>query len=367
MLPERLRQAQKELLSFDMYDTDAAWLSAVAGTLTPLAGTEQVYYTGPTVDHSRKESAFLVAGAGIDDAFKDRISSDFRGYLPNGDSEFAEEYSTFLHQMVRQSGPSMVHDAPLYDEYLRKDMILHAEAFEPAGILRQLALSVPRQTGESLIIFGYADGAQPDQDSETFRDLGALLPVWERALRLKQHHGAQAHWQTGIDLLPTPIVVTGPAGTIYANRAFEILPISFATREHLAVSANAIGQRLLRSLGFDEMSAKAGFECPVQCPEGVFRLMARLDTASSMPVALVTIEQPQTLPPSAFLRSHYRLSPREVEALALMVACRTDKDIARTLDVAFHTARQYSAAVLRKVGAARSNLQHAVWNAYLTT
>lgn len=367
MRSERLRPAQTALLSFDQHESDVAWLGSVARSLTLIAQTEQVYYTGPTIDNQAQSREFLVAGAGIDECFKNRIHSDFQGYRPNGDSEFAEDYSTFLHQTIRKSGPCVIHDAPLFDERKRKEMILHCEAFDPAGILRQLALNVPRTNGESLMIFGYADGAQPDQDSDTFRDLERLLPVWERALRLKQCHGTQAYWQTGIDLLPTPIIVASEAGPVYANRAFELLSLSAQTRSTLAAKASAMAQRLLRALTQDELAARQGFELPVNSPEGMFRLLARLDLLADAPMVLISVEPQSALPPASFLVRSYRLSPRERQALALMIAGHGDKEIERAMGVSFHTARQYTANVLRKVGSSRASLRADIWAAFLAS
>lgn len=367
MLPERLRCAHRALLSLDEFDSDEEWLKATAVALAPIGLTDQVYYTGPGLSDDKSRPRFLVTGAGVDTAFTSRIRSDFKGYAANGDSEFAEEYSTFLHQMLRQNGPAMVHDEPLFDERLRKEMVLHAEAFDGAGILRQLALSVPRTSGESLMIFGYAKGSQPSPESQAFEALQQLLPSWERALRLRQARTSQAHWQVGIDLLPIAIIVVGEYGIAYANRAFEALLISEETRARLANAASAISRRILRQFKEDELLARYGYEHAVACLEGPFRLLARLDPFAESPVVLVSVEQPNALPPHSFLASNYALSVREIEALSLMVGGKSDKDIAFQMSISFHTARQYASAVLRKTAAGRSQLHRSIWSAFLKT
>src|SRR5688500_11055482 len=65
-----------------------------------------------------------------------------------------------------------------------------------------------------------------------------------------------------------------------------------------------------------------------------------VDTAADDPI----------LPDMAALRRRFRLTEREAEVARLLAQRRTNKEIARVLDVSWHTARRHTERVLGKLG-----------------
>ncbi|MEM7607161.1 MAG: hypothetical protein AAF411_17550, partial [Myxococcota bacterium] len=187
---------QRELLSFDRFETTADWVGAVGRRLAPIMRTDLTYYVGPedvsAVPRPDPLGAIEVYAPHLDSAFERGIEDDFVGFADAGHSIFSERYSTTLHQLTFAAGPAAIHDAPLFDEANRRSMRLQAEVFDRVGIERQLALSVPQARGEALLIFGYDGSSVPELGSEPHTALELLLPAYREALALRR---AQSSWR----------------------------------------------------------------------------------------------------------------------------------------------------------------------------
>lgn len=78
-------------------------------------------------------------------------------------------------------------------------------------------------------------------------------------------------------------------------------------------------------------------------------------------LVVVTQEARRDAPADAAeLRQRFRLTPRQAEVALLLANRRTNKEIARELGIARHTARRHTEAVLRKLGVHDRNDVHRV-------
>ena len=361
-----LAEAQRCLLSFDRYSTPADWIEAVGETIAPVMKTDSIYFVAPASEtwERRGANGIEVFAPTLDDDFVAGIESDFVGFAPSGHSVFSESYSTMLHRMVHSAGPAAIHDAPLFEERARKELRLQSEVFDRVSILRQLALSVPEERGEALLVFGYSEGRVPDQGSEACAALELLLPAYREALRLRRSQGNLDTLLAHFEAVPVPMLVVSERAA-WDNRAFVRIGLGPLELSALRQSCVALGRTLAKTAGSASPSPHGRTYSSVYHAGRVeLRLSARLVEHANQLLGLVQVDRAHTIPPYADVRVRFGLTPTEYAVAELMARGSADKDIAARLGVSYHTARQRVASVLKKTDAPRSELDTKLWRAF---
>ncbi|MEM6898951.1 MAG: helix-turn-helix transcriptional regulator [Pseudomonadota bacterium] len=361
--------ANRALFSFDQYADEQEWLADVCSQLTSGMGTDKVYYVGPAERNSDScRSDIVVVGNTLGTTFEDRIYSDFRGFDESGFSRFSEQYSTMVHRLIRAAGPSAVHDEPFYDERVRKGMRLHQEAFEPAGIVRQMAISIPKPRGEELLIFGYNDRDMPDYGSRQHKILETLLPTFVRVAKLRAATAGRFKTADDIDLLPMPALVVDLEGRHFINQAFHSLIETSDAHHNLRDFGVHLSTRLLASSKREAKRPVAEVYTTTKIEkEGTFEVTARLIESPTHPYMLVQFVRKTLLPPKQFLSRLFNMTSKEINVAELIAQRCADKEIAAALGISLHTARQHASSVLKKTAATRAQLTQKIWSEFLNS
>lgn len=308
--------------------------------------------------------------------FEAGIKSDFQKFAPTGHSVFSEDYSTFLHRQLYQLGPCAVHDQPLFDERARRELRLQVEVFDKVPFMRQMALSVPMEQGETLLIFGYSEKDVPEYGTPRHSCLELVLPAFEHAVRLRKTQGAHNSLLEAFDSFSSPMMVTDGQNE-WANKSFDVLSRRLKSHMELRTIARSIASMLLDSSsertahfqsqfqgefqGQFQGQFQGAYSCAIPCGSSLLRLTARLSHAGERTRAIIQLDDVIHLPPFDVVRRKVGLTRKEYEIAELVVLRLSDKEIAASQANSVHTVRQHVATILAKAGTSRARLAETLW------
>lgn len=377
----RLKRAQRALLrvpalvdspsgASPSLPSPTAWVETVARALRPLFHTDHVYYTEPvglepslsaTPAQVSDAPDLFVCNPSADDIFHTRLQGHFTGFQ-NGFSQFGTAPSTLIRRLVRSAGTGAFHDAPLYDASQQEASPLYQQVFQPVGIQRKLALSVPLAQGEAMLVVGFPESDAPDFEGHRHRLLELLLPAFEAAIRFRRHLIRRPIGLESVpENAPIPLIFfDAHSRERYRNEAFETLLRALAS---VALSADALCEAA-RDLALQLNSNRVDVGVAT-ASVGPYRLRACANIArNDAPGILVFVEQdhhsaarsqpppdtlaqPRIFPPAATIAAQTALTPRQAEVACLLAEGLSDQAIADTLDISVYTARRHTADVLR--------------------
>lgn len=391
-----IQAAQRALLSVPMEAESetseanshphATWVDGVAAALRPLFGTDHVYYTEPLGESPRTADSLFVRHPMVGAEFEGRLQQHFESF-EDGFTQFADDTTTMIRRLVRSAGAGAFHDAPLYDARRQAASRLHQDVFRPVGVVRKLALSVPLQVGEAMLVFGYSSADTPGFEGRRHRLLELLLPAFEAGLRIRRHLERQSlGLETVTGGAPIPILFLDREGRErHRNPAFDALvgrldagetPLSssrtgagLTSVDELLTTARTLARRLTKKRGPADARPRLLSTTPADVAPGTatqsigaFRLRASLGTTyQGRPGVLIFVETPLTEPPPrsfsgrtvlprvADVEAATDLTDREAEVSLLIAEGRTDKEIAERLTISVHTARRHAGSILKKL------------------
>lgn len=362
-------------------DVTREWAAIVAERLRVLFETDHVYYTEPVrqrnesdpsdVDVVAPAHALLVCHPTADDAFEAGLADAFLG-LDDGFSQFRDQRSTMLRRMVRSAGVGAFHDAPLYSTERQQASPLYQQIFQPRGIDRKLALSVPLQEGEAMLVIGFEAKQAPAFEGRRHRMLELLLPAFESGLRFRRHWARRPIGLQAAEEVPIPILFfDADARERFRNAAFRRLTQEaggiMANKTSPASGAVARLRDVARHLAQEMTAARSGPEVlPVTravppfrlraCPgvvyegqPGVLVFVERGDADAPLPSTSETSTSGSLLPMPKQIRAQTDLTERESEVAELVAQGKTDQDIANQLGISVYTARRHTASILKKL------------------
>lgn len=294
----------------------------------------------------------------LSETFSRGINRHFVGF-DKGFSVFRERYPTLLHRAARSVGVSAIHDAPLFDRKRRERLDLYQEVFRAPRIDRQMAISVPLDRGEALLIAGFPFEAPPDYDGTRHRMLELLLPAFETSIRLRSQVAAAWERLTDmVDALSEALIAFDADGTErYRNAAFRRLADVEPESDQLAEASHQLARDVRPALGppstapdTRRSSGLSTTRMDLDLASGSYSLRAFMDASLLRDrCVLVIIERASALPPAGALQFRFGLTPREAEVASLMAQGYPDKEIAERLSISPHTARRHAERVLRKM------------------
>lgn len=354
---QKISRAQRELVSLD-FDTDPErWSENVALALRDILGTENIYLIEPEdvlPDNSEASDRLRVYSPLSGTDLAGGIAGHFSTYDDAGFSVFKEDYSTFLHRIVRCAGARAIHDAPLYSREHQESSLLHQEILGPAGIHRQMALSTPLIRGEAMLIAGFAHEAFPEHDGEQHQAFSLLLPAFEAAVRfrLKMKNAERNVHETLEKTGESFAIVTRDGALRYCSRTlrrtFAISRDEAALKDAIVNCAMAI-TALMRPRGtLDELPE---FSRAVAVSDMRLHLHAHpVRSVSGAPEVLVLVRSRSVASRVKVLGPEFNLTDREIQVAGLLASGYRDKEIARQLSISPNTARRHCEAILRKLG-----------------
>lgn len=313
-------------------------------TLENLLKTDRLYEVGP--DSTRR--TVKVASKSMGTSLGSGISGCFTGFDEDGFSSFVDPYATFLHRVLRAAGSGAFHDEPLFDPGLREETHVHANALGPNQIDRQMAMSTPLEIGEGMLIAGYSNGRNPDEDSSAFKWIELLAPAFSAGRKLRHSiERYESEWALSIDALPVALLVFDSSGNLqHRNRRFEQAMVREPGLEACQAIAAAMAQDLLRPTRRARYMASA----PLQVTQDIEILNTKLRLSAAQapwpfgdPLCLVTAEFSKQI-------TYDDLTKRENDVAKLLIEGMPDKQIARELNISLHTVRRHVERVLAKTG-----------------
>lgn len=313
-------------------------------TLEDLLKTDRFYEVGP--DGNRV--GLNVASHAMDASLSKGIAECFVGFDEEGFSGFTDPYATFLHRTLRTAGEGAFHDEPLYDPGLREQTVVHASALSPNQIDRQMAISIPLETGEGMLIAGYSDGDNPDEGSSPFRWLQMLTPSFAAGRKLRYEiERYNTEWSLSIDALPVALLVFDCAGQLlHQNRRFELA----ISRRPKLKACQPVASALARHLLGPTRRARYMANAPLQVTRTIKIEATEVQISATQapwpfgdPVCLVSME-------ISGESGNFDLSKRERDVARLLSRGLPDKEIARELHISPHTVRRHVERVLAKTG-----------------
>ncbi len=364
---KQVQQVQRNMLSVGGPDYTDDWLAASLPLLASLSGTEAVYLIEPERmqpaspgGHNEKE-ALSVRSPTIDRQFGDHIRSNFVGHDHEGYLVFKDSYITQQHRLIRYFGENAVHDAVVYDARRWRECILYSEAYQPVNIERQMALSVPLRRGGSLLGFGYQQSNVPALGAGCHQLLNLLLPAFEANVHFRQCLlDRYADWTTRIDEVEEALAVFSVDGKeYYRNISLRQLLSAEPLADALTEALHFFGAQL-RTLATPQPGEMMTTSRRITLGCHSYHLRGYLDRFSlPVPLLMVAVARVSALPASAWLRSAFNLTPREVAVTQLLVQGFTDREVAEELFISGHTARRHSENVLKKLGiSSRAGIAH---------
>ena len=366
-----VQQVQRAMLSLDSIDVLDDWLASALPALTELMGTDSLFLVeseivntvgkDPTAE-AAPSPGIVVKSPTLDSTFTEYIKNYFVGYDSEGNSLYADDYSTLQHKLVRQHGKLAIHDELLYDPHQWRGRPLYSECYQKTNIERQMALSVPLPQGESMLIFGYHEANLPAMGDERHQLLNLLLPAFEGNVYFRQRLlSMKTDWTDRIDRVEEALAIFSTDGKeYYRNRTLLRL---LATEPQADALLGALRHFVtqLQAIVAPRPGSSVATTRDITIGNQHYCLRGYLDRfLLPVPTLMISIERVSVLPSPSLLHSYFGLTNREVEITQLLVQGFTDREIAEKLFISLHTAHRHSESILRKVGiSSRAGIAHA--------
>jgi DNA-binding CsgD family transcriptional regulator len=192
--------------------------------------------------------------------------------------------------------------------------------------------------------------------------LGLLGPAFRSGMRMSKQlssgrapfyalldrliEGCALFTQSGVLLHQNPALTAIHAGALAPRALSQTIANSVAS-----VRESCFGQR-------GEVTNPHALSVDERGPEGTYRISGSLlehSPSGTEAAILVTVTFASTSDrtvPSVLLRERFGLTSRESEVTPLLVARRTNREIAHRLGMSVHTARHHTENIMRKIGVA---------------
>lgn len=350
---ERLRAAQETLLSPFVSKNPHDWQLRANHALREFLGADHSVFFLPT----RHDALPPVVTDDTDPSLPDHL----RGFIDASKGPYYESPDPYFEHCIRtrvDGGPDAYH----LDELLTPDQQeasgVIQDVFVPAGLPAMVGLSFPLPEGEATQFFGFEHRDAAGYTEEGLQKLRLLVPAFVAGVQaFRRWIGRRRNLISILDRLIQPLALYDGGGRrLHRNRALEELLDGEPRGERLETAMDELagifvdrvqGPRRAR----EEVPPRVGER--VELGNTTYRLSATYGTGRDGEERSVLVQVRRSgarLPPPDALQERHGLTPRETEVALLLARGRSDKAIARRLDISWHTARSHVRGVLAKLG-----------------
>ena len=349
---QRLRAAQEALLSPLASEDPRDWQLRANRAVRQFLGADHSVFFLPT----RHDALPPVVTDDTDPSLPDRL----RDFIEASEGPYYDSPDPYFEHCIRtrvDGGPDAYHlDELLTPEQQEASGVIQ-DVFVRAGMPAMVGLSFPLPEGEAAQFLGFERRDAPGYTEEGLLKLRLLVPAFAEGVRaFRRWIHRRRELTSMLDRLRQPLALYDGGGRrLHRNRALEELldrepragRVEAAMDELAGIFVDRVrGPRRAREEVRPEVGERVG------TGGTTYRLSAAYGPTRVGKGKTVLVQVRRSgarLPPPAALEDRHGLTPREAEVALLLARGRSDKALARRLDISWHTARTHVRNVLGKL------------------
>lgn len=273
---------------------------------------------------------------------------------------FSSDWDPYLSQAIRrrlERGLGAYHiDELMTPEQQAMSPAVH-DVFSPAGMRWMIGLSLALPEGEATQWLGFERRDAAGFSSVGVRKLQLLVPAFVRGVGLlRASLDREGSLLAHLDGLRQPIALYDSSGRPkHRNRALRSLLADEPEADRIGAAMDDLAMKfVVRSRGSQRAQDPVGLEVErrIDTRARSFALWGGYGPTVSGGDSSVLVQLKPlgpVLPRPQTVRKRYGLTAREAEVALLLAQGHSDKAVARSLDISWHTARTYTKNILGKL------------------